>query len=259
MRSGIGHRLLIAALLWGSAGCSEAERDPLAPPPGGGEPYDHGLAPGASAEHLLTAADYDRLVLQVQYLAGHRPSDEGLQRLEDFLEARLDKPSGIAIQLDPPLPVQPKATYTSAEIRALEQTHRTVFTEGTTLGAYLLLLDGEFSEAANVLGLAYNNTSMALFQEKIEANTGGLTQPAKSTVEATVASHEIGHLLGLVDNGSPMQAEHRDEANGHHCDDQQCLMYYAVRTTDFLGSLTGGTVPSLDPNCLADLRANGGK
>lgn len=255
------HRLLVLSCLsFGLVACSDDGSNPT-DPGGNGDPvpYDHALAPGASSADFLTSDDYDRLVVQVQYVEGHRPSDAGLQHLRDFLASRLNKPSGVTVQIGAPLQIQSQATYSAAEIRTLEQAHRTVFTEEGTLAAYLLFLDGAFAQADNVLGLAYNNTSMAIFQEKIEANTGGALQPSQSVVEGTVANHEVGHLLGLVNNGAAMVAPHQDPANGHHCDDEQCLMYYAVRTTDFLDNLLGGTVPSLDQDCLNDLQAAGGK
>lgn len=241
-----------------SAACSGDAPGPTQPPPGGGSTtYDHLRGPGASARDLLRSTDFDRLVVQVQYVAGFRPSDEGLAHLRTFLETHLDKPGGVVIQVDAPLSVAPRATYSPADVRALEAAHRTVYTQGTTLATYLLFLDGEYADAANVLGIAYNNTSMAVFQERIEANTGGPLEPTAAVVEGTVANHELGHLLGLVNTGSPMQVEHQDEAHGAHCDDQQCLMYYAVRTTDFLANLVGG-MPSLDQDCLDDLEANRG-
>jgi hypothetical protein len=36
-------------------------------------------------------------------------------------------------------------------------------------------------------------------------------------------------------------------------------MYYAAETTDILGFLVTGNIPAPDNNCLADLKANGGK
>lgn len=250
-------RTLLALLAVGSA-CS----GPTTPDnggPGGPNPYNHQLAPGASAHDLLSADDYDRLVVQIQYVDGFPPSVAGLQALEDFLNARLDKPGGITLMTPQAITIAQQATYSAADVRALEQTHRTVFTSGDTLAAYLLFLDGEVTGNPNVLGFAYNNTSMAIFQEKVMDNTGGLGQPPQATVEATVADHEFGHILGLVNIGSPMQVEHQDEPNGAHCDDPDCLMYWSVRTTDFLANLTGGTVPELDQDCLDDLQANGGK
>ena len=255
---GVPVRRSIGALAVLVVACSGDAPGPVQPPPNGGpEPYDHVRAPGASAADLLRSTDFDRLLVQVQHVAGFRPSDEGLDNLRAFLETHLDKPGGVTLQVDAPLAITPQATYSPADVRALEAAHRTVYTQGTTLATYLLFLDGSYSEASNVLGIAYNNTSMAVFQEQIVANTGGPLEPTAATVEGTVANHEFEHLLGLVNTGSPMQVEHQDEAHGAHCDDQQCLMYYAVRTTDFLSNLLGG-MASLDQDCLDDLAANRG-
>lgn len=226
------------------------------PDPDPGE-YNHRRSTGVSAADLLAADSYDSLVIQVQYVEGHRPTDQGLAILEGFLADRLNKPRGISIQLEP-IQIQTQATYSVSDVVALEQEHRTAFTEGSTLAIYFLFLDGEFSDNANVLGFAYYNTSMAIFQEKIEDNTGGALQPSQSKVEGIVLNHEIGHNLGLVANGSPMQTEHQDEPNGKHCDNENCLMYWTVRTLDFISTLTGDA-PELDQNCLDDLQANGGK
>ena len=220
--------------------------------------YDHGRAPGASARDLLSADDYTRMVVQVQYLEGYEPSSGGLDLLEDFLRERVHKPDGISIEMDEPLAIAPQATYSASQIRAIEETHRTAYTSGDTLAVYLLFVPGEYSESANVLGIAYNNTSTAIFGEVIAEHTGGALQPSESTVTGAVAMHEFGHIFGLVNNGSPMQAEHQDEPNGRHCDDPDCLMYYAVRTTDYLSNLLGD-IPELDQDCLDDLSANGGR
>lgn len=254
---------LLLLLLAGVGACSDGGTEPMGGVGGGGGgggggSYDHSLAPGASAHDLLSAEEFVRLVVQVQYVEGHRPSDAGVQHLEDFLEVLLNKPSGVTIEIDAPLQISSQASYSSADVRAIEEQHRTAYTQGTTLAIYLLFLDGEFAEGPNVLGIAYNNTSMAVFEEKIEQYTGGPLEPPTATVEGAVANHEVGHLLGLVNNGSSMQVEHQDEPNGHHCDDPDCLMYYAVRTADFIANLLGG-IPTLDQDCLDDLQANGGK
>ena len=221
-------------------------------------PFSHDLAPGASARAFLTDARYDRLVVEVQYVAGFRPTDAALQALSTFLNARLNKPGGIEVRVGAALPVPGRASWSLSDIRALELQRRTVYTSGTTLAAWMVFLDGAYADGANVLGIAYNNTSMAVFEQKIMDNTGGPLEPAQNVVEATVANHEFGHLLGLVNNGSPMQTEHQDEPNGEHCDDPNCLMHYSVRLSDFVSNLLGG-MPQLNQQCLDDLRANGGK
>lgn len=255
--------LLLLTALFGLGACSDTVTDaqPDGSDPTNGDPgaYDHRMAAGSSARDFLSDDDFDRLVVQVQYVEGFRPTEGGLQHLEDFLHERLNKPNGIELRVDDePLRIEGQEEYTAEDVRALEEEHRTAYTEGTTLAAYLLFLDGEYSASANVVGLAYRNTSTVLFAEKIDENTGGLTQPSTAMVEGMVANHEFGHLLGLVDNGTAMQSDHRHEGHGKHCDVDSCLMYYAVRTTDFIANLTGD-MPELDQNCLDDLRANGGK
>ncbi len=251
------HRLALLAAVAVGAACSSDASTPTGPgnpPPGA---YDHRQSTGASAADLLSSSTYDSLVIQVQYVEGHRPTDQGLAILRDFLEARTHKPRGISIRIEP-ISITPQATYSVSDVVSLEQTHRTEYTEGSTLAIYFLFLDGEFSENSNVLGFAYYNTSMAIFQEKIEDNTGGALQPSQSVVEGIVLNHEIGHNLGLVANGSPMQTAHQDEPNGKHCDNENCLMYWTVRTLDFISNLTGDA-PDLDQNCLDDLQAKGGR
>lgn len=254
--------VLLCATALGVAACSSDATGPGGsnpdPESNNPEPYDHTLAPGASAHDLLSSQDYDSLVAEVQYLDGFRPTDGGLALFEAFLGDRVHKPAGIEIRILPALHFPSQATYSVADVQGLEREHRTAETAGRTLTIYFLFLNGEYSEQANVLGFAYNNTSMAIFEEKIRDNSGGALQPSQSTVEGIVLSHEMGHNLGLVANGSPMQVEHEDEANGPHCDNDGCLMYYAVRTTDFIANLTGDA-PVLDQNCIDDLRANGGK
>lgn len=251
-------RFVLAALIVVVTACSSDGSSPTGPDPNP-QPgsYDHRQSTGAAAADLLSSENYDSLVIQVQYVEGHRPTDQGLAILRDFLDSRVNKPRGISIQIEP-LSITSQASYSVSDAVQLEQTHRTAFTDGTTLAIYFLFLDGEFSDNADVLGFAYYNTSMAIFQEKIEDNTGGALQPSQSTVEGIVLNHEIGHNLGLVANGSPMQTEHQDEPNGKHCDNDNCLMYWSVRTLDFIANLTGGA-PELDQNCLDDLQANGGK
>jgi len=51
-------------------------------------------APGASAQDLLAASSYDSLIVQVQYVQGFQPTAQGLQNLQSFLAARLNKPAG---------------------------------------------------------------------------------------------------------------------------------------------------------------------
>ena len=65
------------------------------------------------------------------------------------------------------------------------------------------------------------------------------------------------YLMGLVNQGSPMQKDHLDHGNGAHCINSHCLMYYDVEKSTVGGNLF--SIPTLDADCEADLKANGGK
>ena len=45
--------------------------------------------------------------------------------------------------------------------------------------------------------------------------------------EGATWMHEFGHLLGLVDNGTPMLVPHRDENHGHHDINENCIMHWS--------------------------------
>lgn len=90
-------------------------------------------------------------------------------------------------------------------------------------------MDGKF-EDESVIGVACQNLSTSLMGGTIAENTGGLNQAFRSSIKATVLTHELGHLLDLVNITTPMMNEH--QANGNHCDDSDCLMNSAVETTD---------------------------
>lgn len=110
-----------------------------------------------------------------------------------------------------------------------------------------------------MLGVAYRNTSLCIFGKAIQSNSGSIGQASRVKVESTVLNHEAGHILGLEDIGTPMAINHKDPSHPDHCNNSNCLMYYAAETTDILGFLITGNIPALDQNCKNDLKANGGK
>ncbi len=221
-------------------------------------PFDHRKAAGKSSEAFLRAEDYNNLLVELDYVESQQPTARALDSLQSMLEARLHKPGNITISVSSePIGAGGQGTYTSADIRSLEDAHRNHYTSGDTLTAYLLFLDGSFQEE-NVIGLAYYNTSMAIMEEKIKESSGGISQPPRYKIEATVLRHEFGHVLGLVANGTPMQTSHKTDGS-HHCTTEDCLMRPSVETTDFFANVFDGTIPDLGGRCVADLQYYGGK
>lgn len=215
---------------------------------------------GQFANQLLSADRFSRLEIEVLYMEGYRPTNQMISGMQEFLETLANKPGGIQVR-DREIPAKGQDTYTINNIRDLEREHRTLYNEGNTVTIFVIVLDGNFSqddEETFAIGAAYQNTSMALFGPRIHMNSGGFRRPSRALLETTVALHELGHLLGLVNNGTDMVHDHEDEENHKHCDNEECLMFWQVETSGLFGFL-GNTIPQLDENCRKDLRANGGR
>jgi predicted Zn-dependent protease len=212
---------------------------------------------GAAARELLVGDSYRSLQVQVSYMPGFAPDAAALSSLKAFLEARLNKPEGVVISTQQ-IAAASSVTLGVSEISALESANRSQHSNGSTAAIHILYTNGNYTEN-NVLGIAYGGTSVAIFGKKIHDNSGGIGQAGRTKLEATVLEHEIGHLLGLVDIGTPMLTAHKDPNGTAHCNNSNCLMYYAAETTDVLGFLISGPVPPLDAACVQDLQGNGGR
>lgn len=214
---------------------------------------------GQSANELLSSDEYSSLKIQIHHVEGFQPSSGSVEYLQSFLEDKLNKPAGITVTLEQ-VESEGLSIYSINKIKEIEDAQRTSYTEGNTIAVYFYIVDGAYQTNQNVLGVAYRNTSMVLFQERIEELSGGVGQVSTELLTSSVMAHEFGHLLGLVNVGSPMVNDHQDDGNGAHCDNEECLMYFAVESSSGLNDLFGmSSPPALDANCLADLSNNGGK
>lgn len=231
------------------AGCKKEESDPTV------------IENNVDPNNFLAAKDYKKLTVELQYMSGHAPTAQSVENLRTFLTERLNKPDGITI-VQTAISSPAKSSYSISDIMELEKTSRTHRTQGDHLTAYFLFLNGDYSGNSGnskVLGVAYGSTSMAIFGKTVKDYSGGVAEPPVTALETTVILHEFGHILGLVNNGTPMATAHQDEPHGKHCNNEDCLMYYSAETTDIIGNLLGGNIPTLDSRCIDDLRANGGK
>lgn len=248
----------ILTLIFATVSCFENPSDPGMG--NGEEAFSHERNPGISANEFLSDSNFTELVIEIDYMPNYAPNARALDSLKVFLEQRLNKTS-VTILEPTEIPSAGQNAYTANQVRDLESQHRDQFSEGETLTAYMIILGGRYSQS-NALGIAYYNTSNAFFGVAYDDATSGFGAPSRYQVESTSFRHEFGHLFGLVNidgSGTDMQTEHQDEQNGHHCDNENCLMYYAMERSDLIESFFSEEVPSLDANCIADLQANGGK
>ena len=219
--------------------------------------YGNHYPAGTSARDFLRNTTYTSLRVEIQYMPGLRPEPLAIDILAAMLSARLNKPSGIFIelkQIDPTL----QTIFSQDDISDLESLNRTAYTNADELCAYVILVDGSYVDG-NDLAIAYHNTSLSVFGEPLQYFSAGFTENAKAKVLGVLLMHEFGHLLGLVDMGSKMVAGHSDLQNANHCDNSDCLMHHTYTTNSRFAVDELDEIPSFDNNCLSDLRANGGK
>jgi predicted Zn-dependent protease len=220
--------------------------------------YRHDLNVGASAKDLLSSVKYKSLVVEIQYLSDdYKPDNQVTDHFKAMLQQRLNKPDGISIVTKQ---IKPSTiSFGLDQIKSVEEASRTVFTAGNQLSVYILYLNGYYATDSLVLGAAYRNTSIVVFGKSIlDFSTGDSIK--KDVFDATVLEHEFGHLMGLVDEGTPLLSDHKDPVNGNHCTNTDCLMYFAMMDGSHDSQYSGlASVPVLDSACVADLRGNGGK
>ncbi|WGK65061.1 membrane metalloprotease [Croceiramulus getboli] len=217
---------------------------------------------GTSANELLSADVFSSMTVEIAYPENFRPTEQTLSNVRDFLESHLNKPGGIQFVETVLGNLGDGTKYSIEEIRELEAQERTLFTEEDDIAVWLFFANESSAKDQDnsvVLGTAYQNTSIVIFQKTIENITSNSTRPVNKTLlETTTINHEFGHLLGLVDLGSEPQSDHEDQDNPRHCVTEDCLMYFQTVANVFLTDAFT-EAPALDDFCLADLRANGGK
>jgi hypothetical protein len=218
-------------------------------------------AEGVSPHDFLSSEKYTNLTIDFAYDKEHPPAPETLTEIQNFLLAKLNKPNGISVNVHE-LNIASRPYLSLGDIFDIEKKNRLFFPHEKSLSIFVYLPHSEYLENSGsykTLGIQYGASSIVLFGKTMSDNSGGLGQPSYKTLETSVALHELGHVLGLVNNGTNMAVNHQDAQNGRHCNNKDCLMYFAVETTDILSNLLGGAVPGLDANCINDLKANGGK
>jgi hypothetical protein len=217
---------------------------------------------GSSANDLLSADKFKKMIVEVAYIDGFKPSTTAKNNFKNFINNRTFKPEGVEF-IEKQIPSTGKSVYTLDEVVAIEKEFRTQYNTNTTIAVWVLFINGKSSKDNNqgsILGAAYWNTSFVIYEETIHGLSDSAFEPERSLLESSVIHHEFGHILGLTNLGSDLQSDHEDAAHPKHCIEEDCLMYWAAESSQGISNMiSGDQVPKLDVQCLADLKANGGK
>jgi predicted Zn-dependent protease len=213
-----------------------------------------------------------KIVIQVWYEPGAEPYAGGSGGLHywDLLQKNLEalfQGHPQAPQIVVPkelgqmhtLPLQNRPQWSTDQVYHLGQGLESA-AEAATSVFHLLFLNGRSSEGDNVIGFHISDTRIiAIFKDVVRQTAGDHGPLASAYTEQATLVHEMGHALGLVNNGIPMTHPHQDKANSAHCSDEECVMYYAHEGPSGLVAFARRAMARLSPimfdqHCLNDVR-----
>ena len=214
---------------------------------------------GVSAEDLLSENTYKSLTVEFAYSPTYRPKQETIDDYKLFLEARLNKPNDITF-IETVIDI-PYSEFQSVEdIRQIEENKRTAYTQGDDIAVFVYFSNANAEgDTATLLtlGSAYYNTSLVIFEKTLRYLESSQNFDLY-ILEETTLQHEFGHILGLVNiREDDIHTVHEDNAHRKHCIVEDCLMYYESNNGRTIKKRSA--VPVLDPLCIEDLQAKGGK
>lgn len=197
-------------------------------------------------------------VIEIDYVQGHRPSQDAIDLLKSRLNSLVHKNS-IQVLVDDVIP-SAGADLDIDDFERLKDKHKDRSTSDDTAVTYVLYLDGnsdQDDDDGRVLGLAYSHDTVVMFDETI--NGAANLRFSSTDIERAVLVHEFGHILGLVNNGIPMVHDHEHPTAKKHSDNSASVMTPAVETTTNLYNLIGGLPTDFDADDRADVCAAGGR
>ncbi|NVB80433.1 MAG: hypothetical protein HOV81_18720 [Kofleriaceae bacterium] len=272
-------RAVLAAMLALGAGCASPSRagddDDVPHDASGGTGSDGGG--GSSAPIDVFDPTIARVIVEIDYETNEAPYTGNVIGFGDTFDPTLVNmnrvfankkmltiPTQLANMQD--IGTIPDEELTLADLLAIAQHHRDVHDLPDTKSYYVVFVSGHFADQngvqAGVLGVSVGDT-IAMFKDVIRQSQS-LTDPnAVRYVEQSTLIHELSHSVGLVDNGVPMVAAHKDAPHGAHCNNPDCVMYWlnegAADARDFaLRRLLTGSSILFDAKCLADVDAKTG-
>ncbi len=126
---------------------------------------------------------------------------------------------------------QGKSEWTSQELAALGDSLSPTLANAGTVQIPVIFLNGEFEGNSSVLGVQISGSHYAFIFKDVVTSVGGGATSQRYVEQATVV-HEIGHAVGLVNNGIPMVTDHEDSGHPKHTINEDGVMYWSVESSD---------------------------
>jgi len=189
-----------------------------------------------------------------------RVLDYNLSRLLASKEINTNVPLAIGNMTN--LGIREQNNYSRQNIIDLAASIQTKTNKASDKAIVVLFLDGHFIKEGvlldRVLGLNIDGSAIvAIFKPVILSASN--KEASQALVEQSTVTHEIGHVLGLVNNGVRATSAHHDVANGAHCTNSTCVMYWKNgegEVSQFLNKFESGEdVLMFGGQCIADIAA----
>jgi hypothetical protein len=248
--------------------------------PGGGgspdAPGTHGSDDGSTGSTDVFSPSIKNVIIEIDYETGEAPYTGPVIGFGDTFDLTvtninrlfaskktLSVPRTLAEMQD--VGAISDEALTVTDILALADAHRDQHDTADTKTYYVIFVSGYFADDngpnTQVLGVEIGTTGVvAMFKDVIKSTEGSAIPNIGRYVEQSTLTHELAHGIGLVDNGVPMVADHKDAPHGAHCNDSHCIMYWANEGTSGAvqfaqQNITGGDTILFDAACLADVDA----
>jgi hypothetical protein len=215
-----------------------AARVPAASPDASGPP-------GSAAPLFLRPSPASSLVVEISANDGVAPAPATLDHVSSVLRDVTGKQ--VAVTAGRHVPVRDR--WTADDLRHAADAAATTGQGGGRAVLRILFVHGRWAEGDSVLGISVRGDVAAIFVDRVADAGDPLVGP--TTIEVAATTHEVGHLLGLVD--LYLNKNRDDPQHPGHSTDKSSVMYWAVESTVVTDLLTGGPPRDFDAADRADL------
>lgn len=201
-------------------------------------------SPGGFAGVLLAAGLADKIEVDLLVQTGASPDASVIAGVVALLKQQSGKP----VTLSGPRNISGGNVYSAQQIRDIGNASSQRQGHDDTAVLHLMYLRGQF-ERDGVLGVTVRGDTTAIFLDQVAGAATPLVSEAR--IERSVVTHEIGHVLGLVDLF--LGTKRGDPDHPGHSRNPRSVMYWAVEA-DVVAQVLGGPPPvDFDSTDLADL------